>query len=119
MEYILWLASLWVAGIGLGQVPPVLLGPNQLERVNRRLHGQLVAFTRRRGEDCRIWSAALKRRRDLLVYLPPGYDPAKKYPLALFLHGAAQDEQFFLQAIVRPFDGAIAAGQLQIGSASC
>src|SRR5262249_37127730 len=98
--------------IGLGQAPPALLGPCQVERVNRRLHGQVLAFTRRPGHDRRIWSAALKQRRDLLVYLPPGYDPAKKYPPALFLPGAAQDEQFFLQVIVRRFDGAIAKGQV-------
>jgi pimeloyl-ACP methyl ester carboxylesterase len=112
MECFFWMVSLWVDGLGAGQAPPAFLGPHQLERANHRLHGQLLGFTRRPGADHRIWSAALNQRRDLLVYLPPGYDPARRYPLALFLHGAAQDEQFFLQALVQPFDRAIARGLL-------
>lgn len=112
MEYFLWMTSLWVDGLGLGQVPPALLGTRQVDRVNRRLAGQLLAFTKTRDGDRRIWSQALCQRRDLLVYLPPNFNPACRYPLALFLHGAAQDEQFFLQAIVRPFDEAIRKGEL-------
>ncbi len=112
MSGFLWLATLWSDGLGLGQVPSVLLGPRQVQRVNKHLHGQLVAFTREGLQDRRIWSPALGQRRDLLVYLPPNYDPKKRYPLALFLHGAAQDEQFFLQALVGPFDRAIAAGEM-------
>lgn len=112
MDFFLWMASLWVDGVGLGQVPPALLGPNQVARVNRQLHGRLLAFTRHGRTDHRIWSPALRQRRDLFVYLPPGYDPTRKYPLAIFLHGAAQDEQFFLQALVWPFDKAIAEGRL-------
>jgi S-formylglutathione hydrolase FrmB len=112
MNGFFWVVSLWVDGFGLGQVPPILLGPNQVQRVNRSLHGQLLAFTCHSGVDHRIWSPALNQPRGLLVYLPPGYDPKKQYPLALFLHGAAQDEQFFLQALAVPFDQAIARGQL-------
>jgi S-formylglutathione hydrolase FrmB len=112
MDYILWMASLWIDGVGVGQAPRFLLGFNLPARVDRRLHGRLLDFTKRLGSNRRIYSPALGSRRDLFVYLPPGYDPAKKYPLALFLHGAAQDEQFFLQAIVRPFDRAIAEGRL-------
>ena len=48
----------------------------------------------------------------MYVYLPPGYDPSKHYPLAIFLHGAAQDELFFLQVYVRLFDKAIAEGKI-------
>src|SRR5207253_5204684 len=59
-----------------------------------------------------IWSAALCQKRDLYVYLPPGYDPAKKYPLGIFLHGATQDEQFFLGGLVERFDKAIVQGKL-------
>lgn len=108
-----WLAIVfWMDGVGWGQAPPGLLGPNQLERVQRRLCGQLLDFTANHGRDRRIWSAALCQRRDLYVYLPPGYDPRKKYPMAIFLHGAAQDENFFLQAQVYRMDQAMAAGQL-------
>jgi S-formylglutathione hydrolase FrmB len=112
MNGFLWLATLWSDGLGLGQVPSFLLGPRQVQRVNGKLHGQVVAFTRQGLADHRLWSPALGQRRDLLVYLPPGFDPSKKYPLALFLHGAAQDEQFFLQALAIPFDRAIAAGRM-------
>ncbi len=112
MDYLFWFISLWVDGVGLGQAPRALLGPHQVQRVNRQLHGQLIGFTRTGGADHRIWSPALHQRRDLLVYLPPGYDPNRKYPLAIFLHGAGQDEQFFLQALVTPFDRAISRGKL-------
>jgi pimeloyl-ACP methyl ester carboxylesterase len=83
-----------------------------LERANHRLHGQLLDFTCNHGRDRRIWSPALGQRRDLYVYLPPGFDPARKYQLAIFLHGAGQDERFFLQAQVEHFDRAIAQGLL-------
>src|SRR5262249_10642549 len=83
MNGFFWVVSLWVDGFGLGQVPPILLGPNQVQRVNRSLHGQLLAFTWQGGVDHRIWSPALNQRRGMLVYLPPGYDPKKQYPLAL------------------------------------
>src|SRR5262245_4611319 len=107
MECFLWMVSLWVDGIGLGQAPRAFLGPCQVQRVNNRLHARLLSFTRQVGADHRIWSPALNQRRDLLVYLPPNYDPSRRYPLAIFLHGAAQDEQFFLQAVVQSFDQAI------------
>ena len=112
MDPFWWAVVFWMDGVGWGQAPPVLLGPGQLGRVQRRLCGQLLDFTRNHGADRRIWSAALGQRRDLYVYLPPGYDPAKKYPVAFFLHGAAQDENFFLQAQVQRLDQAIAAGVL-------
>src|SRR5258708_1646875 len=63
------------------------------------------------GADRRIWSPALCAKRDLYVYLPPGYDRAKKYPLLIFLHGAGQDEQLFLKNLAKEFDQTIAAGK--------
>jgi len=45
------------------------------------------------------------------VYVPPGYDPAKRYPLMIWLHGWAQDETSFLK-IVRAFDQAMVSGAL-------
>jgi S-formylglutathione hydrolase FrmB len=105
-----WLVTFWVDGVGLGQAPPALLGRHQLARVSRNLSGQLIDFTNNHGADRRIWSSALHQKRSLYVYLPPGFDPNKRYPLAIFLHGAAQDEQFFLQAQVEAFDKAMARG---------
>ncbi|MBY0230123.1 MAG: esterase family protein [Gemmataceae bacterium] len=104
------MVSLWVDGLGMGQVPHALLGPCQVARANAQMKGRLLYFDRKLLTDHRLWSPALRERRRLLVYLPPGYDPGRKYPLALFLHGAAQDEKFFLQALAIPFDRAICAG---------
>jgi S-formylglutathione hydrolase FrmB len=84
----------------------------RLHAVNQCLQGQLLDFTHNHGADRRIWSAALCEKRDLYVYLPPGFDPAKKYPLAIFLHGATQDERFFVGGLVERFDHAIVNGDL-------
>jgi S-formylglutathione hydrolase FrmB len=83
-----------------------------LERVNQCIHGQVLDFTHNHGSDRRIWSAALCEKRDLYVYLPPGFNPAKQYPLGIFLHGATQDEQFFMGGLVERFDQAIVQGKL-------
>ncbi len=83
-----------------------------LDRVNREICGQVLDFTHNHGQDRRIWSKALQQKRDLYVYLPPRFDPKKQYPLAIFLHGATQDEQFFVEKIVLGFDKAMADGKL-------
>jgi S-formylglutathione hydrolase FrmB len=112
--------TLWLA-VGLLLVVPVasaqahdLLnrGRRELEAVNRRLHGQVVDYTHNHGADRRIWSDALGQKRDLYVYLPPGYDPAQRYPLIIALHGYAQDERAFLKYAVDDFDHAMATGCL-------
>ena len=81
-----------------------------LDLLNQRLHGRVVDLTNNHGQDRRLWSSALQQYRDMYVYLPPGFDPERRYPLALFLHGAVQDEQFFLDVVER-FDQAMAAGE--------
>jgi hypothetical protein len=86
--------------------------PFSLERVNRKLCGKVLDFTRNHGADRRIWSDALHQKRDLYVYLPPHYDPCKRYPLAIYLHGFREDESGFLEDVVKPLDKAIAAGIL-------
>jgi S-formylglutathione hydrolase FrmB len=112
MESAWWIIAFWVDGLGLGQAPTALLGRHQFERVNRQLHGQLLDFTNNHGHDRRLWSPSLGQKRDLYVYLPPGFDARKRYPLLIFLHGAAQDEEFFLQTQVEHLDRAVATGQL-------
>ncbi len=86
--------------------------PSKVDRVNRGLAGQILDFTHNHGKDRRIWSPALCQKRDMYVYLPPCYDPAKKYPFAIFLHGAGQDEQFFLNSLAKQFDQAIIDGKI-------
>jgi hypothetical protein len=83
--------------------------PNVLDRVNSQLKGRVVDYTSNHGKDNRIYSAALDSKRDLYVYLPPGYDPSRQYPLAFFLHGFGYDEQSFLD-FVPTFDDAMARG---------
>src|SRR5438093_6259289 len=107
----LCLLALLVGGAGVGQAPRPPLRFH-VAPADHRLCGQLLDFTCNHGSDRRIWSPALGQCRDLYVYLPPGFNPAREYPLAIFLHGAAQDENFFRQELVGPFDRAIAQGLL-------
>ena len=107
----------WIAAAALLLLPwavqaHCLPRPFELDRVNRDLAGHIVDYTHNSGVDHRIWSAALGERRDLYVYLPPGYDPCQKYPLVLWLHGFGEDEQYFLTAGARPLDRAIQCGAL-------
>ncbi|MBY0526030.1 MAG: hypothetical protein K2R98_21730 [Gemmataceae bacterium] len=83
-----------------------------LDQVNACLHGYVVDYTHNHGADRRIWSPSLCEKRDMYVYLPPGFDPARKYPIVLFLHSFRQDEQAFLEKIVQRFDDAIFCGDL-------
>lgn len=85
---------------------------NDLEVINRRLSGKVVDYTANHGHDNRIWSRSLYQRRDLYVYLPPNYDPNHRYPIMLWLHGFAQDEQSFLHQVAPRIDEAIRAGKL-------
>jgi hypothetical protein len=78
----------------------------------RRPAGRLIDHTHNHGADHRIWSPALGQKRDLYVYLPPGYDPRRCYPAMLWLHGIGQDEGSFPADGLRYFDDAIAAGRL-------
>ncbi|MBY0231204.1 MAG: hypothetical protein K2W96_18135 [Gemmataceae bacterium] len=86
--------------------------PFKLDRLNRQLAGKLVDHTNNHGLDRRIWSKALGMKRDLYVYLPPGYDPAKKYPFILMLHGFLSDEVTFADHALKPLDEAIRTGKL-------
>ena len=86
--------------------------PFKLDRMNRRLAGKLVDYTNNHGRDRRLCSKALGQKRDLYVYLPPGYDPARKYPFILLLHGFLSDEVTFADYVVKPIDDAIREGRL-------
>jgi S-formylglutathione hydrolase FrmB len=100
--------------LATGTVCAIGLRPCQwtrLNKLNQKLHGTVLDFTHNHGADRRIYSPSLGERRDLYVYLPPGYDPNRSYPAMILLHGVAQDEQFFLGA-AQLFDQAMTCGTL-------
>jgi S-formylglutathione hydrolase FrmB len=105
------LAAVLLLGVVVPAAPAAPWDRGALDRVNRRLHGTVIDYTHNHGADRRIWSAALCKPRDLYVYLPPCFDPHLRYPILLWLHGFAQDEQSFLE-VIPPLDEAIAAGKL-------
>lgn len=84
---------------------------NSVQRANRDLCGRIVDFTHNNGQDNRIYSAILCRKRDLYIYLPPGYDPNLQYPLILWIHGGFGDETAFARsAAIAHLDRLIATG---------
>jgi pimeloyl-ACP methyl ester carboxylesterase len=113
VKRIAWLGAFLVLGFAATSVQAgEHCSRYELDRVNRRLCGRIIDHTHNHGADRRIWSAALHERRDLYVYLPPGFDPCRQYPLVLWLHGFMQDEKSFLNQKAEWFDHAIACGQL-------
>jgi poly(3-hydroxybutyrate) depolymerase len=85
--------------------------PVDLRQLNARLAGRVDDYTANHGSDNRIDAPSLGQKRDVYVYVPPGYDPAKRYPLVVWLHGLNQDETSFLE-IAPKFDQAMVAGTL-------
>jgi S-formylglutathione hydrolase FrmB len=83
----------------------------RFQQLNRELAGQVLDFTNNHSQDRRIYSPALGEKRDLYIYLPPGYDPKQHYPAMLWLHGLGYDEKNFLD-IVPIFDRAVRASLL-------
>lgn len=84
----------------------------ELHRVNRRIQGQVLDFTNNHGREQRLYSTALCEKRDVYVYLPPCYDPAKKYPVIFWLHGFNQEEDHFLKDVVEHLDRLMVDGCL-------
>ena len=114
MQSLRWVAIFFV----LGLCGPIAVADCPCNRcdgitcVNSRLKGQVLDFTANHGADRRIWSPALCQKRDLYVYVPPAFDLKKAYPLLILMHGATQDEQFFLHGMAERFDQAIVSGKL-------
>lgn len=94
------------------QTIPLPMTRGRLDRVNRTLHGRLVDHTNSHGAQRRIWSEALCQRRDMYVYLPPGFNPCCTYPLIIWLHRYHLGEHDFFNGWVQRFDEAIASGCL-------
>lgn len=84
----------------------------ELAALNRRIVGHVDDYTANHGHDNRIWSKALKQRRDLYVYTPPCFNKGHHYPIMLYLHAFSYDEQSFLRDVVPMLDDAIAKGCL-------
>lgn len=85
--------------------------PDRLVAINCKLKGRVLDYTFNHGTDNRIYSPALDEKRDMYVYLPPGYDPRLAYPLMFLLHGIGLDESSFLGG-VDLIDDAMACGNL-------
>jgi S-formylglutathione hydrolase FrmB len=91
-----------------------------LERVNHRRAGHVIDYTNNHGGDRRINSPILGMPRDLYVYLPPGYDPARAYSLVLFLHMADVDEHFFVGSkLLSELEDLIACGEFPPTVVAC
>ena len=107
MRRLSWLGAAVVSLFLSGPAAAGLRGPSA-----PRLAGTLVDYTHNHGSDNRIWAPSLEQRRDLYVYLPPGYDPCRRYPLLIWLHGINQDEKAFVEFALPLFDAAMACGRL-------
>ena len=101
---------LGLAGAALLFLAPA--APAQRLFNRRELAGTVVDYTNNGRHDRRIWSDTLGQKRDLYVYLPPGYDPCKQYPVLLWLHGLLQDERAFVADGLSHLDRAMACGRL-------
>ena len=110
----IWLSLSFAALALLGLQAPAQAGKlfQRVPRLEGRFQGEVLDFSNNHGADRRIWSDALQAKRDLYVYLPPGYDAAKKYPFIFWFHGIEQDEKEFLENGLIQLDQAMACGKL-------
>ncbi len=109
-----WLASVSVVlsiGLTAHAGPLRICTKYEVVKLNQKLAGSVVDMTNNHRVDRRFYSEALGEKRDMYVYLPPGYDGTKAYPLLIWLHGFIQDEKDFLE-LSPIFDTAIVKGEL-------
>ena len=115
MSYLRWIAAVGVV-LALTRPAPAIVNAfrvcskHQVDNLNKTIAGRVLDYTDNHGTDRRVWSAALGERRDLYVYLPPGYDGRTPFPLMFWFHGIGQDEKNFL-FVVPHFDRAIRCGR--------
>ena len=107
-----WIIALLLAAAGSLAPAREWCRHNEIPRLNARLHGHIVDYTNHSGQDRRLWSPALCQKRDMYVYLPPGFDCSKRYPAMLWLHGVMEDEEAFIDHVVVDLDRAICRGDL-------
>jgi S-formylglutathione hydrolase FrmB len=108
-----------VAGALLALLSSNLLQAADLDRLNASLAGHVLDLTHNHGSDRRFYSESLGLERDMYVYLPPGYDSAKSYPLFLWIHGFGGGEQQFTRQVVRALDESIVSGAMPPVIAVC
>ncbi|HEY1066527.1 MAG TPA: alpha/beta hydrolase-fold protein, partial [Pirellulales bacterium] len=107
-----WIAALLCLAPGMASAGPFgVIDKMRLERANEALDGELHDYTANNGEDRRIQSNALGEKRDMYVYVPPGFRRDRAYPFIIYLHGLNQDEQSFLE-VAPLFDEGIRKGIL-------
>lgn len=107
----------WAAALLAGPVTPASAqwepfrfhSPNKVADLNKTIAGKVLDFTDNHDCDRRLYSPSLGTKRDLYVYLPPGYDGRRQFPVMVWLHGLGYDEESFLN-IAPIFDEAIRAG---------
>lgn len=91
-----------------------------IDRVNCRLAGHVIDYTDNHQADQRIFSPLLGMPRDLYVYVPPGYDPARTYPVVLFFHMANVDEHYFIGSkLLEAVDDLIIRGEFPPALLAC
>ena len=83
----------WVSSSLAG--PLTVCTKNEVVHLNEKISGSVIDFTNNHRVDRRFYSPALEQKRDMYVYVPPGYDPKERYPLMIWLHGFNQDEKDF------------------------
>jgi pimeloyl-ACP methyl ester carboxylesterase len=116
VSYLRWIAAVGVV-LALTTPAPAIVNAfrvcsrHQVDNLNKTIAGRVLDYTDNHGTDRRIWSHALGEKRDLYVYLPPGYDGRTPFPLMFWFHGIGQDEKNFL-FVVPHFDRAIRCGQM-------
>ena len=75
---------------------PIVLGPDDKPAVPPPPEGFNVpreAIARGKLELVHYDSTSVRNKRNALVYTPPGYSPAAKYPVLYLLHGIGGDEE--------------------------
>ncbi len=95
---LLWaVAAVAAAGIGVGGIAGAYsYGLNYDLHRGFAVPAQMAHAGRGRLLTVRFYSAALHRRADYLVYLPPGYSRRQRYPVYYLLHGMPGDPSHFL-----------------------
>jgi hypothetical protein len=108
-----WLAVVVVLGLApAARATGWRKDTNELAVLNERLRGHVDDYTANHGVDNRMWSRSLYQRRDLYVYTPPNFDRSQRYPIMIWMHGFAQDEQSFIHDVVPALDEAMCSGKL-------